>query len=537
MIPTTEQINADTSFSLGSYAVFDEDFPVGEYTTNKTNYEKLESWYNGAALNKTENQQGKQVDIYPVKINPFKNIVSKHVSALFGETNDDERPLVVIRGASANEDKKVGKKEAQFVENILNTIWYENNGRSLQLEQGFVSQVYGGCVFKITYAPWEMDKQYPILLEKIMPKTFICRPNYSDYWKLKEAWIIEDIGSADAALYGVSLGEDEIGTKIEYWSLTKHKITINGQTCTYIDNNGDLFYFDEKNIFNDVPIVYIPHIRTNTFYGENVIEPIIGLVEEQNLRMADYGDAISDDSHKYIAMRNVNGSPTIKKLANGLNVIDLGSTQTGMTSSEGQPDILEVNKTSASAPMADINQKLLAQIRRDSFVPAIADGEDEGSQRSALTLAMRMWPLTSHIRHERIHWSTGLTRIHQLIMKILFIKDENKEFGIKEEHLKVKFRYTWAPSLPKDRDSIVTEVATLSGSEIQSPENAIEKLGNVDDVEEEMERILDWIKQKAEIQAKANPNPAFGGNGGSNVGGNNPNVKKPPNTKIDGGKK
>jgi hypothetical protein len=338
----------------------------------------------------------------------------------------------------------------------------------------------------------------------------------------------------------VSLGENEIGIKVEYWSTSKHKVTINGIVCSKMLSDGTVYKFDSVNIYGEVPIVYIPHVRTNYFYGESLIEPLIGLVEEQNLRMADYGDAISDDAHRYIAMRNVNGSPNTVKLSNGLNVINLGSSQSGLTNTSDEPDMFEVNKGSASAPMSDINEKLLAQIRRDSFVPAIADGEDEGSQRSALTLAMRMWPLTSHIRHERINWSTGLNLLHHFVLLILFIK---KLADVTEEDLQFKFRYTWSPSLPKDRDSLVTEAVSLGGSNLGSPQSLISKLGDVDDVEEEMENIIAWVEKIAEAQAKSMP--VFGGGGGSNVGEKNVATRTgtnktpnnfPPKKNKDGGK-
>jgi len=45
---------------------------------------------------------------------------------------------------------------------------------------------------------------------------------------------------------------------------------------------------------------------------------------------------------------------------------------------------------------------LLDQYRRDTSTPAVADGEDEGSQRSAATPDHRMWPLVSHINTERV---------------------------------------------------------------------------------------------------------------------------------------
>lgn len=507
-IPSTVYEKEDRS--LRSYNLNQiEGFPYSQYNENKTKYQTYWNWYKGTALDETVLQQGKQVELYPVKINPLKNFVSKHVSALFGEVLEDDRPLVIPR-IIANKAKGDSKKSAKRVEEILNTLWYENNGRAIQLENGFLSQIYGGCIFKLTYVPREIWREIPIRIEKIQPENFICRPDASDFFRLKEMWIIDYISSQEAASLGVKIDKSELGLYVDYWSESRHKTTINGEVCSTVDQNGQIHRYDEINQFGIVPGIYIPHIRAGKFYGESLIEPLIGLVEELNTRTADYGDAISDDSHPYIAMRNVNGSPNIVKLANGLNVINLGSSQSGLTTAEGQPDMFSVSKNSASEPMSDINQRLLDQLRRDSFVPAIADGEDEGSQRSALTLAMRMWPLTSHVKMERINWETGLNLLHRYALIML---NKIGHSGVLEEDQRLKMRCAWYSYLPKDRDSVINEVVSLAGSNLGSPQKLIDKLGDVDDVEEEMDNIEDWVKRMAKIQAEANPMPANGGFG------------------------
>jgi hypothetical protein len=71
-------------------------FPYEEYMENLSDYEEMERWITGEALDDTRSSDtGKEVDLYPLKINPLIATVLKHAYALFGEWEDDGRPLVV----------------------------------------------------------------------------------------------------------------------------------------------------------------------------------------------------------------------------------------------------------------------------------------------------------------------------------------------------------------------------------------------------------------------------------------------------------
>ena len=50
-------------------------------------------------------------------------------------------------------------------------------------------------------------------------------------------------------------------------------------------------------------------------------------------------------------------------------------------------------------------------------------GVDEGSQRSALTLVLRVLSLVVHIRQERTLWTAGLGQVAQVIMTVAPEKD------------------------------------------------------------------------------------------------------------------
>jgi len=388
-------------------------FPFETYSNQLSAYNECERWFKGYALDEQVSSSGKPTDLYPLKINPLLSTVLKHAYILFGEVTNDGKPLVQPNLIPENDSDKAAKRAAD-AEEALNHLWWENNGRSLMFENGILSQIYGGCVFKATYVPWEWDKyggwrKVPIRIERVHPKSFIGRPSAGDMFRLKEAWIVSDMPLDEARKWGYG-GYDDNPTFIEYWSDKEHKAWINEDEVSFPLAKPDLGEEQQNNPFNGenpfglVPLVYIPHVRTGAFHGVNAFDHLKGIVKEMNLRFADFGDAVNSDSHIPMGMRNVNGSPQLKRIADGIDVVDLGSSA-NITGSENEPDIFELHKSRSSVAMQNLLDELIGQYRRDSFVPAVAEGEDEGSQRSALTLATRFWPLTSHAGIERIYFS------------------------------------------------------------------------------------------------------------------------------------
>jgi len=72
-------------------------FPNDVYESNRRRYEEFETWYDGTILEDQNDQSGRDVDIYPVRINPVRGAVMKHAAVLFGDVVDDGRPLVIPR--------------------------------------------------------------------------------------------------------------------------------------------------------------------------------------------------------------------------------------------------------------------------------------------------------------------------------------------------------------------------------------------------------------------------------------------------------
>lgn len=484
-----------STFNLGQI----HDFPESEFWSNRTLYEELESWYDGEKLNERQMQGGVAVDKYPIKINPIRGAIQKHAYALFGETKDDSKPLAtpILRP----DDMKL-KEDAQKGQNFLSSLWYENHGRSLMIQNALISQIYGGCVFKASYVPHQTWRRFPLRVEEIHPANFVGIPMAGDQYRLEQAWVVKAISPIEAMkTFGMEFAPEELVYYVEYWQPDYYEITLNGQKISQNlrTADGQELYYEGENPFGQVPFVYIPHIRTNMFYGDSLIsQNVQGIVEEMNKRVADYGDAVSDDSHRFYVLKNVSGTPEVYQLSSGLRVVQLPMTP-AVTGKEKEPDMDVLGASQASIPMKDLNEQLYQHFRREAMIPAVADGEDEGSQRSALTLAMRMWPLLAHTSLERTFWADGLALLDSMIMNIA----RTQKFGnLPESTKEMRIERRWAPILPRDREVFINELVNRSAANLGSTEHLLSLLDDVEDPIAEWEKIKEQLKELNELMPK-----------------------------------
>lgn len=467
-----------------------EGFPFEDWSNLKDSYRQAELWFTG---NKLEGRNKNDTELYPLKVNPIIGTCLKHAYMLFGEPQDDGRPQVYPKLTGDDEEL------VKHAEDILNQVWEQSSARASLIESGILSQIYGGAVLKLNWNGYDVDPLNPLnqLRVETLPATqFYGIPYPGDYYRMKKAWIVKKIDDAQADVLGYNAVENADNWFVEYWDEKIYWQKINGKTLNKKVGN-KTFPLAGENEFGFVPIWYVPHLRIGTFFGINTFDNVLGLVKEINLRYADYGDAVNDDSHSNLAGRNISGSPKIKQIGSGLQYIDLGSAH-NLTGNEPEPDLFEVSKTNkASAAMSTLADVLYDQYRRDASIPAVADGEDEGSQRSGLTIAMRFYPMTSHIGIERYFWTPALNKINQAILRVLKLKEKG---DITDEHLKLRIKQKWAPLLPRDREADVQEWVSRASNDIGAIETLLEQTGDVEDIPREMERILAWKKAIAQIE-------------------------------------
>jgi hypothetical protein len=477
------------------------EFPYDEWSEKRKEYQEQEKWFTGEALEDQPELQdpGKKSDLYPMRINPLISTVLKHAFVLFGEVEDDGRPLVWPK-LIPKQNNDEGKAIAEEAEEALNALWWENSARALMINNAVVSQIYGGCIFKAVYAPWETWREVPVKIERVNPKYFIGYPDGGNPFRLSRAWFLRKISGIEAQKWGKD-GADPLHAYwyAEKWEPDTYSIWVDGDPVTKIVR-GKEYEIGGENIWGVVPSVYIPHIRILGFYGSNTFDHLKGYVKEMNRVMGDYGDAVNDDAHPTIAIRDVQGSVQMKKINQWLEVVDLGSAP-NITGTERGPDMFEVRTPRASISMNNLFNEVFQQYRRDAFIPAVADGEDEGSQRSALTLNTRFWPLTSHAGMERYSWSSGMDVFQSMLLNMM--ANLPKDPVLDKKHLGMRMKQKWAAMLPRDREADVNEWVTRQGTHLGSIEHLLERAGDVEDIPEERARVMKDIEDIATIEADA----------------------------------
>ncbi len=476
-------------------------FPYITYQNRITIYEELAAWYSGEKLIKFDVDQatGRKVELYPLRINPLKSTAEKHVTVLLGESMGAVEAgglpikLNVIGKTTRN---KAREKE---LEKIISQVLLDSNlGAAIQ-QTATESQYLGGSVYCVDWIPADGK----LRISTVKPQEFIGEVYGRDNWRLRNAWIVRAISYDEAKSLGVDLGENTAYWYTEHWTEDEYAIRVNEVVLKVGD-----FSLEGKNVFGVIPIVYIPHIRTNGFYGDSMItDTVKGLIKEMNLRMADIGDAIAEDSHSLTYIKNVRGAVQVKKVGGVLTVYDLGSRQS-IGTSEPDPAMESLQRQSASSPMIDFSDSLLKAYRREVNHPAVADGEDEGSQRSALTLTTRMWPLLSHVKMERQNFMDGFRVLFGIALKMMAVKNIA---GITEADTDVNIFVAWSPMLGKDRELLLQEIAIRREHNIGSQQHMIELLEDVQDVDEEIamiqeeEKVSEQLKSASKSSTQAKP--------------------------------
>lgn len=490
-------------------------FPANEYSRLETVYSNLEQWYSGEKLKETSGTGETETELYPTQYNPLPDAVEKHVSMLFGHYDIQDRDIVKPLLLAPEKDD-TWRKRKQDVENYLNTVLYENNFNGLLMDNGINSQIYGGCIFKIMYDEEIVDptRQTKLWISAIHPRYFVGIPSGLNFWDLHEAWVIRPISVKEAVTrYGISYaGETEkrepndITWLVEHYTKKKIETVIDGKIARRKIGT-ETVEMNQNNPYGIVPFVYIPHVRDSGFYGTSLISGIEGLLKEINLRIGDFGDAVTTDAHTTIV---VSGQSDLRidnaeKIAPGVKAVKVRLTGAGM-GKDTNPDISQL-KQLAHVSMGELVDRLLDMFSKTVSIPPVAYGVDEGSQRSSATLILRMWPLIAHAQIERAYWTVGLNRLYVYALHMLSIKEPNL-FG--KEITKFRVKQDWSPYLPKDRESIINEANTRFAGKMSSLEKIFDLLGDVDDPEEEKKLIYENQKEIAKIMAEMQPAP-FGG--------------------------
>lgn len=500
------------------YVLPSDGLPVSLWQEQARNYATWQSYFDGTALDKRSpsvaDKPASEALLYPLKINLPKISCLTHANAFVGDCN---LPTVIDFNAVpiARPSQKItalSQQRAAFCDWLWNRVWGQSLADTKVLAGALDMAVYGGQVWKLQYTT---RRSPPVLMRQVPVEYFFPIWDDTDYHELAAAILAYEINVAMArAKYGVKLpqhGDSDNVLYVEYWTRERVVSYVGEEVRAFEDGTP----MDFPNPFVDgftgqglIPFEYIPRRRASEFYGLSLIDDLVGLTKEINLRAADFGDAISDASHAIRWIRNY------AKSGRGLEIDRNGFLNLGMgLASMGAPEVGVLEQPGLPSGSMEFMDFMLRLLRGAAFTPPVAFGEDEGSQRSALTIASRMWPLIQDTNAARIHFNAGMV---SLFRKILFILDSapvrNNAYlsgeripeslgGARDILNDVRMWVKFAPVQPRDRQEMVAEIINLYGAGLITRERAVRLLGWAEDPLAEVEQLEAEERQHQEQQA------------------------------------
>lgn len=490
-------------------------YPVDTWSNQAEIYAAAYSYFTGEVLDtlaKTKTDDGEDSYLYPLKINLIQPIVFMLHAALLGEYDDDN---VISWRARPRDDTEGAKTVADELGNFINQQFVQNDRDGLMVAQASTLQLYGGCIFRARYDPGA-HTDTGIIIEGIPPSEFYPVPDSVNPHRILEYFFVRSINRREAELmYGVTLKDDGSQTAIyqEHWTEREYEVTVEGEQAlspyTGDPMKGPNPFVDPLTGRPFLPVEYIPAWRApiSDFYGVCPVDCLTGLQDEINLQMANIGDTVAQNAHRQMWIKGMAQAPDRLRLDPN-TILNLGIGVPNHT----DPELGVVEAPSIPSGTADFVSSLVGMIRNLSFTPPVVWGEDEGSQRSALTLAFRMYQLIAKTRTSRVFLTSGFSSFAEKLAMMAISKGLS---GIGEQHLRHEVLTEFAPSMPQDRLEMIDEISKLAAAKMISPESAVELRG-VPDQDKEVELLKEYQEWQTKMMAEAQPSP-FG------PGGRNPN--------------
>lgn len=452
-------------------------------------------------------EDGSKPKLYPIEVNLAALACETHSSGVVGDTESMEIP---IEPKAKPRERLGGEAAATFASEAVKDC-LELSGIEGWIDQfAILQQVFGGCYLKVAYEP-PPRSEMGVEVQLVWPQGVYPTWSSKNCDKILEIMVVRFVGLRQAEIsYNVSLSEStKAGTPqyvkvTERWSEKEFEVIVgdgpDAQTGRYMDGS----QMAGKNPYGFVPYIYIPRARSGDFFGDSLIEPIKGIQDEVNARLADVGDAVSASTHQQIFVKNR------QQGANGLifnhnRVWNLGMNPAG----QPEPEVGAIDPPTVPSGTKDFIEELMKVFRLLAKTPPVIYGIDEGSQRSALTLAFRMYPYTNAIQVTRRLMVWGFKRLSSMILSVMAVRGLN---GVTEQHAGQMWAVKMAPVAPRDREQLVNEIILLLAAGIRSPEKALEMLGDVaaEEIESELELAQKFAELRSKIQQQFGPKPGEG---------------------------
>ncbi len=523
-MPTQNTMIVTGDGNMSDRNIWDEE----AWAKKRSEARNLRQWYDGDPLEKKEparTPDGSVMEDFPLHLNIHQLECDLHKDLARGMPANDDSPFVraVVEGGD-------NRERSERLEIALNQkIWKASHGGPIQQEGLLNMNIYGGCVYKIEWAPWESFDLPLGLAVRHIPDPSLFYPKAVDYlnpWRILECYFGYEISPAVAKLrYGIdtSKSEHDKCLYMEHWTPETRTIKIDDQPVTQM-YEGNKINLTGKNTWGFVPFYYIPHKRSTNYYGDSQVKGKESFSKELNARAIGVADMARQTYSGVVYTTDVKGPLKLDHvMMDGKKMflrVDLGDTG-GFGPNAKQPKIGAIPVTDVPEFTGNFYWDLIDLWQVFARISPATLGRDD-TQSGRITgpaVGQRMFSGVSHAATERDYYSTGKTIIDRDLLRILADEDTRekmKEYGfevpdIKPEDLHLDVSQVWPPMIPLERAEQHRETVERYREGLIGTKTALEDYG-ISDTEGEIDDIDEHQEKKAKLAAQARP--FFGSNQG-----------------------
>jgi hypothetical protein len=267
-----------------------------EWASQLQLYQDAQNYFYGDIFNKRAGDGLDSPLMYPLKMNLVRMMCLTQASALWGQWEEE----LISFSATPENESQAAKGRAEQARTIIAETYDASGGHVWLYEGGLSQQIYGGIFLRAAVDP---AMPHGIRIDKLMPYNVFAVWHPINTNRILEAYIAIPIDKAEAAMaYGIQVDSlpDEV-VYLEHWTEGSYETSIGGKVLTE---------YSGANPWGRVPIVYVPRVRAEGFYGIALFEDIKGVQDELNARLADIGDNINNAAHPIRWIRNYRGDPS-----------------------------------------------------------------------------------------------------------------------------------------------------------------------------------------------------------------------------------
>jgi len=496
-------------------------------------YDRWRSLYSGSALEETVStleDQGTDSDqdtyAWPVRFNLIKSYCLLYAGMLWGraKTGHESNDLFDIRVDPKSPSGQNATDVAETFQYYLSYFWrrYFHKLRPAAV----IQQWAGGCILKVAWNPYSPQSVLGVKLETVQPNHFYPIWNPLDTNELIAVRVKFSINKEVAReCYGLTSAEiDEYadGETIrveEHWDRHRMYIRVGkgqkgdndqgiparvrvgpGNEWEEMDGPNPIMY---PNGVGVIPFVYVPRLRDGGFFGLSLAHDLEGIQEELNKTLADFGDALTRGTHPSFGISDMYGPNAGEKV---LKIPRHGALNMGKTppNARFQPKIHEFPQPQVPPQVSEFTDRLLNLSEMATGLTPAARGM--AGQGSGVARALEMLPTTNLIDWQRSHWTqaiAGMGGINEILGCIW--ADKGKILAgipkLQPTAIYLDQKVEYRPVVPRDRLDVIDEVVRLSTAKAISPWEALRRLGDVDDIPDEVMQLAIWLGWLTQLEA------------------------------------